>query len=473
MGTRLALGEWLPDQPGAVGTLQKASNVIPIASGYAPFPRLVDYSQAASEDLTAVFAGRRSNTSIFFAGGASKLFKLDPTDFSLDDVSKTGGYSSSYPWDFVQFGSSIIAANGTEKLQTWVLNSSSQFADLDTAAPVARYVTVVRDFVVCGNISGAENRVQWSDINDETNWTAGTSSQSDYQNLPDGGAIHGITGGEFGLILLDRSIVRMSYIGSPLFFQFDSISRNRGCLEPGSITQSGQTTFFLSDDGFYSCAGESLTPIGAEKVNRWFFQDASPSTLSTISASTDPVRNIVVWAYDSNDGGRSLLIYNWQLNRWSHGKTTARALSAAATTGETLESIDSISASIDTLDTSLDSPQWAGGKLIFAASVGAKIATFTGASSSALFETGDFGDANPSMVTLARPLVDGGSASVAAFSRNLLGTSVSFGSRTAADSDNRVPLRSLGKYHRLQVEPTGTWKAAVAVDVEMTGAGTR
>jgi len=473
MATRLTFGEWLPDQPGAVGTLQKASNVIPIASGYAPLPSLVDYSQDASEDLNAVFSGRRSTSSIFFAGGASKLFKLDPTDFSLDDVSKTGGYSSSYPWDFVQFGTSIIAANGTEKLQNWVLNSSSQFADLDAAAPVARYVTVVRDFVVCGNISGAENRVQWSDINDETNWTAGASSQSDYQNLPDGGGIQGITGGEFGLILLDRSIVRMSYIGSPLFFQFDTISRNRGCLEPGSIAQYGQMTFFLSDDGFYSCAGESLTPIGAEKVNRWFFNDANPSTLSTISAATDPLRNVVVWSYQNNEGGRSLLVYNWQLNRWSHGTTTAETLSSAATTGETLESLDSISGSLDSLGTSLDSPQWVGGSLLFAGSVGAKIATFTGASSTALFETGDFGDANPSMVTLARPLIDGGSASVAAFSRNLLGQTIGFGSRTAADSDNRVPLRSLGKYHRLQVEPSGTWTAAVAVDVEMTGAGVR
>ena len=30
---RIALGEWLPDQPSVVGTLQDAFNVVPIANG--------------------------------------------------------------------------------------------------------------------------------------------------------------------------------------------------------------------------------------------------------------------------------------------------------------------------------------------------------------------------------------------------------------------------------------------------------
>ncbi len=55
--------------------------------------------------------------------------------------------------------------------------------------------------------------------------------------IPDGGDITGITGGEFGIVFLEKAIVRMSYIGSPLFFQFDTISRNIGCIEGGSIAQ--------------------------------------------------------------------------------------------------------------------------------------------------------------------------------------------------------------------------------------------
>ena len=108
--------------------------------------------------------------------------------------------------------------------------------------------------------------MQWSDINDPTDWTAGAASQSDYQELPDGGDITGITGGEFGIVFLEKAIVRMSYIGSPLFFQFDTISRNVGCVEGGSIAQYGGVTYFLSDDGFYSCNGQQVVGIGSEKA---------------------------------------------------------------------------------------------------------------------------------------------------------------------------------------------------------------
>ncbi len=70
--------------------------------------------------------------------------------------------------------------------------------------------------------------------------------------------MQGVTGGEFGLVLLERSIVRMSYVGTPLIFQFDNIARNRGCFEPNSVIQWQGITYFLGDDGFYACDGQNL-----------------------------------------------------------------------------------------------------------------------------------------------------------------------------------------------------------------------
>jgi len=113
--------------------------------------------------------------------------------------------------------------------------------------------------------------VQWSDINDSTDWTAGAASQSDFQDIPDGGDIRGMTGGEFGLVLMEKSVVRMTYIGAPLFFQFDTLTRSLGCYEARSVVQYGAMTFFLSDDGFYVCDGQQVKPIGAERVDDWFF----------------------------------------------------------------------------------------------------------------------------------------------------------------------------------------------------------
>lgn len=473
MEQRLTFGEWLPDQPGIVGALQDAKNVIAQTVGYGPFPMEMDYSANASENLNSVFTGSFGVDSNIFAGGNTKLFKFNSGTLAMSDVSKVGGYTGSKPWRFTQFGKVVIAANGAEKLQAWTLGSSTVFADLAAAAPISSYVTVVRDFVVAAKIANYPNRVQWSDINDETDWTSGTASQSDYQDIPDGGDIIGITGGEFGLVLLDQAIVRMSYIGAPLFFQFDTISRSLGCYEAGSIAQYGPLTFFLSDDGFYMCDGQTIKPIGAEKVDRWFFDDLDPANVDKMSAAIDPVRKVVAWSYPNTRAGQTILVYNWQVQRWTYADTTADYIASMATSGVTLEGLDLYSASLDALDTSLDSRIWLGGKFVFSGLKGAKIVSFTGEPTTANIETGDFVAGQNSVVRLARPQVDNGSASVAAASRDRLDDAIAFGSSSAADSDNRVSLRSFGKYHRLRVIPSGNWTTIVGVDVDTVQAGRR
>lgn len=468
--TKITFGEWLPDQPGIAGALQAAYNVYPQQIGYGPIPSLTDYSNSASENLTRVFSGKISSTSTMFAGGATKLFKYDSTNRNLTNVSKTGGYTGGN-WSFTQFGDVVLAANNSQKIQSFTLNSSTAFADVAAAAPVCKYLTVVRDFVVAANISSNPNRVQWSDINDETDWTSGPTSQSDFQDIPDGGDIQGITGGEFGLVLLEKSVVRMTYIGSPLYFQFDTISREIGCYEPGSVTQYGNMTFFLSDDGFYMCDGQRVSPIGAEKVDRWFWNDLSPS-YTKFSAAIDPVKKVVIWCYQNTNAGYSLLVYNWQLNRWSYGATAASYISSAATSAVTLEGLDLFSASIDALGVSLDARQWLGGRLVFAGVRDAKIVTFEGQPMSAFIETGDLSSI-ASIITLARPQIDNGSATVAVASREMLDDDIIYSTAVAASNENRVSLRSSGKYHRVKVVPTGNWTTMAGVDVNIVGRGRR
>jgi hypothetical protein len=451
--------------------------------------------------------------------------------------------------------------------------------------------------VVAANLDSgtASNKVIWSDINDETDWTSGGASQSDFQIIADGGNITGITGGEFGLVLLERAIVRMTYIGSPFFFQFDTIARGLGCIEGNSVTKYGNTTYFLGDDGFYSCDGSTVTPIGTQKVDKWFFENANPSKFDQMSASVDPIRKVVVWNFINTFGGNSIMVYNWQVNKWSYADTDVDVVASSATAGLTLEAMNlygfgvreftgeisgttltitgitgtltagsfivgtryviasvgttdftligasantvgtvfictgvgsgtgevtgalsigqivtgtgvtpstkimglgtgtgglgtytvsesqtvasttiNSNGSIDTISSSLDSRLWAGGKLLFAGVRGDKIITFTGASAPAQIDTGLIGSQYSSVVTLARPLVDNGSADVAIASQVRLEQVVDFSAYTSADSENRVSLRSAGKYHKLSIIPTGSnWQNMIGIDLEIQQQGTR
>ena len=475
--TRVTFGEWMPDQSGISGSLTDAKNVVSQAIGYGPFPTPVSFSSAAAENLTSLYAAKApdSNT-YFFAAGLSKIYTVSGSG-TLTQVNTGLTTGNNDRVRFTQFGKSVIICNNSNKLKSWVLGTSTTFAEVSASAPIAKFITVVRDFVVCANTletTQQQYRVRWSAINDETDWVENVNTQSDYQDIPDGGQIMGIRGGEFGLVLLERSIHRMTYVGTPFIFQFDNISRNKGCMVSGSVAQYQGITFFLSDDGFYMCDGQQVVPIGAEKVDRFFLSDASEAEYNSMSAAIDPVRKLVIWNYKSVDATRKLMIYNFQTKKWTYGDANTDYLGEASSGASTLEELDSISGSIDALTTSLDSLLYIGGKYFLGGTYGTRVYSFTGANLTGSIATGDIDVGANSVVTLARPIVDNGSGSLSVASRTLLNQSVTYGTSTAADSENRVSLRSAGRYHRLKLVPTGAnWKTAVAVDVDITPQGVR
>ena len=474
---RLQFTDWLPDQPANAGSLNDAKNVYPLGIGYGAFPSAEDFSNAASEDISNIFVAKFGANVEVFAGGVTKLFKLDIATLNLNDVSKSGGYGGDGSWRFEQFGSVVLACNDNSKIQAWTIGVSSVFADVATAAPVAKDIAVVRDFVFAGNLAAGSNpdKVQWSDISDETDWTSGATSQSDFQIIADGGNVQAITGGEFGVVLLEKSVIRCSYVGSPLFWQFDTISSGLGCLEGNSVARYGNITFFLSDDGWYSTDGQTVTNIGLEKIDRWFFSRVDLTKLNTMSAAVDPVKNLVVWNYADVDGNRRILIYNWQLGKWSRAETLSDVVGTIATLGETLETLVSELGytDIDDMRASLDSRLFIGGKFLFAGATGNKIITFTGESITPQLITTDVEVGYNSVATLARPQIDNGTAQVAVASRRELDDNIEFSAFVPATTEGRCSLRSAGRYHRFNIQPTGSWTTAMAVDVELKLQGNR
>jgi hypothetical protein len=454
------------------------------------------YTAVSSWDVT------QFGSKMIVANGLDKLQSFDLSGgayfYGLDDARFTGSISgttltvSSMAFGSVVVGQTIsgtgvtggtkITAYGTGVGGTGTYTvSSSQTVSSTTItatgnAPPARFVTVVRDFVVAANVSGGESTVYWSDINNELNWVPSFSSQSDSQYLPDGGNITGLAGGEYGLVFLERAIYRMTYSGSPFFFQFDAISRTLGCISAGSITQFGGITYFLADDGFYLCDGQNVQPIGLEKVNRWFFDTAVLTDIAnTMSATIDPIKGLAVWCFPNKEGGSLLLIYNIQLKRWAYASTDATSISYILTPSATLEQVDNYDNNLDTLDIPLDSSVWAGGLLEFAGVRAEKIIVFDGTVMSATVSTGDI-DAGPSMVTMARPYVDGSTGSVAIATRQALSAPPQYTSYSAANSDGRCPLRSNGRFHRISVQTTAGdtgWDTIVGVDVEIQKSGAR
>src|SRR5262245_52144600 len=309
----LPFGEYKPDlmnlTPGSSAqTSQLVQNVVPRADGYGPFKAFAAYSQALPAACRGFFYARKSDgTIVVFAGTATRLYKLNNTDFSWDHVSKGAadysGLASTDHWQFAQFGNNVIAVQANTAPQVFDITSSSAFADLGGTPPQARYVSVVGRFVVLSGLLSFPYRIQWSGLNAITTWTSGVNS-SDFQDFPDGGIVRGVAGGEYGIIFQDSVMRRMTYVpGSAVVFNIERIAEDKGLIAPYSIIRAGDCIFWLAAQGFHGMYPTALPePVGKEKFDRTFFRDYDPANLQLIIGAPDPEGTRVYWAYKSQGG---------------------------------------------------------------------------------------------------------------------------------------------------------------------------
>ena len=84
-----------------------------------------------------------------------------------------------------------------------------------------------------------------------------------------------------------------------LYLDLSVISPNRGAVYGQTVCQDNRNVFFYSDDGFYQLSGDTISPIGVEKVNRFFDLDLNKAYTDRIKAAVDPFNQLAMWAYPS------------------------------------------------------------------------------------------------------------------------------------------------------------------------------
>ncbi len=360
-------GEYRPDVSDYEGKSTKnILNVVPQGDGYGPFQDFAPYSSALPGICRGAFYALKSDGTIAtFAATSTDLYLLDNTTFAWTLVSRSGGYTALNPtgqWQFVQFNNLVVAVQANANPQVFNLASSTVFADLAGSPPQAAYASVVGRFIVLSGLTGNPTRIQWSglnDINGANSWTSGINS-SDFQDLPDGGIVRGVAGGEFGTIFQDQAIRRMVYLpGSPLVFQIERVTQDEGLYAPYSIVRAGETIFYRSAKGFKRIdPGGMPTQIGQERIDRSFFNDLDKSNLQLFMGASDPRSTRVFWSYKSVNGNvdryDTLLGYDKTLDRFFKIAMSGEFFLGISQSGLTLEALDAISTNIDTMTTPWD-----------------------------------------------------------------------------------------------------------------------
>src|SRR5262249_3140903 len=144
-------------------------NVIPRGDGYGPFPGFSAYTSVLPSPCRGAFYALKSDgTVITFAGTATKLYKLNNTDFTWTDVSSGGSsysaLSATAQWQFAQTGDLVFATQANAVLQVFDLSSATTFSDALGSPPQAAYISVVGSFLVLSGLLSTPYRIQWSGL---------------------------------------------------------------------------------------------------------------------------------------------------------------------------------------------------------------------------------------------------------------------------------------------------------------------
>lgn len=499
--TRIA--PYAPDLPDYLaGGTDTALNVISkTPTSYGPMSSPAVYSNAINKRCQGAYFGLDAAGNVDgFAGDANDLYNLTAGSGSWTQISKSSGvYNlvSDGIWQFTRFANRIIATDFSDPIQSFTVGSSSTFTDLSASAPKARYVALVKSFLVVANtndpVSGNDpQRVWWSANGDPTNWpTPGTALAAQFQSswnglYGDGGWIQGLVGNlgnADAAVFMEHAIWRMVFNGGPDVFDFFPAEGVRGTPAPGSIAQNGAVVYYLGEDGFYVFDGAVSMPIGANKVDKTFYNDLNQSYFNRITSAIDPINRLYIISYPSKSSGDgtpdTFLMYNWITNNWSKAMVKCELMGRALSFGFTLDQLyTKLGYTIDGLPFTLDSRVWTGGSLL--------LATFDSTHRTNFF-TGNFLQATidsseiqpfPGQVARifnTRPIVDGGAPTVAIATRNRQVDLPIYNSPVAINSIGTAPQRAVGRYLRSEtVIPAGaTWSHFSGVELDAAPAGYR
>jgi len=350
----MVLGEWLPDQnPIALPGLSQADNVYPTLTGYRsfngrnPVPGVSAIPFRARGAMSGDTQGGTKFTIVGSAedGGAGRgvnilwstgqWIEIKPSGNELDGMDDTSSMNFAVYGDRIIMSGRGIATSSVDTGSNAPHAVSNRMAGLTNEASQGDVCASFKEFLILGNIhnDGTTNGpiigtqragLHWSAIGDPTSWpgigsAAAINAQSDFQVLDgDGGEITAIVpAGEWCAIFRERQVWRMDYVGGSNFFSFRKIDGNRGCNVPNAAIAVGGVVYFPSSEGFLSCNGSTLSPVGESKVDRYWREGTSSASKHLSTAVYNAETESIYWTMaQGGNTPTTVLAYRPNVGKW-------------------------------------------------------------------------------------------------------------------------------------------------------------
>jgi hypothetical protein len=470
---RLLFGPWLPDQPAHLNEgVMQADGAYPIANGYAP---IGGFSPAPNGFLPTPSRGagayRTGGVIYLFVASDAQIHRYQNSGYT----SLVSGLANGLGVKFTPYSTLMIATNGTDPIQKFVPATPTVMTNLGGSPPTARFMGLVRGFLVLGYASDSPLRVAWSDNGNPEEWTAGGGSDAGVFDMAGGGDITGVVGGEYGLIFQENRIVRMSFTGSDTVWQFDEIATDVGCVVPGSIATWGRLTFFLSNRGFMVCDGNTVEAIGNEKIDRTFASLSDRSYIENLTAVVDPRNSLYIVTVPSADPANRIFLYNYALQRWSSAPMSVQRVFSGLAQATSLEELSDMYPDLDAMTVSLDSAAFKGGYPLLLLFDGTNtLGSLSGTPIAATFTDAEreMFQGRQARIKSVRPITDAAAPTVSITGRNSLAETQATQSYGAIRRGGVMPVRESWNLSQVTIAiPPQTWTYAQGVDVDVAQGG--
>jgi hypothetical protein len=473
--------DYLPDQAdfGNPGS-SLIQNVVPRAPGsYSPMPSFLTAATTAlaGAPLGAFSASDSSGNAANYVGTTAKLYAL--TSASKPNFADRSGSVYTTPagnsWSFTEALGNVYASNGSNAIQKVQTATTSNFANHpDANAPKARYLAYIQPgFLLCGDINDPTVGIQpqgirWGALGNPDSFPL-IGSATAIANNSDWQAVTGPHGRFRGFapnlascnaaLFFDQAVFRMIFTGGTKIFDIQPVEKLRGTQAPGSIIQVGQIVYFLSPNGFFSFDGTQAVPIGEGRINTTFFKDADPNYLGNVQGAADPVSGLCFWCYagvgNVSGAPNRILIYNPVFNRFSLIVNPAgNSVFISRTLGTSLDGIDALGYTLDSLPYSLDSSVLAGSNLALAGFDSSnKFGYFSGPNMAFTVDTSE-AQLIPSRlakISAVRPIVEGDTCSAAIAGRSMLSAAPVTDAANAQNIYGLCPARNEARYQRVRL----------------------
>jgi len=420
--------EWAPDLGRYKTGATVAKGCFSYGGIYKPIQQLGENSDALPDDCYGAYSMRTSDgVTHTFAATRTKIYKLN--DQSWDDVTwSSGDYNTGQDgfWIFTNFGDLVIATNYNDDIQVMDVLLDSEFSQLSSTAPRARYIFIVNNFLVALDTIDSDGviptRVRWSPLGQPGgDWTPSINTQAGFNDLFGGGFVNvaGTGNQDFGTIIQDTALWRMEYIGGDQIFTFSIEVQERGTKLARSVKTNGTVTYFLDEDGFYSFNGRQAFPIGRNKVDKWFYSNFNSSYDYNLTTSIDPINRLYLISFPTVTSGDEtpdlILIYNEVDQRWTYLEQPVHILFEDLSKGYTLESLSAEYPNLETVPYSLDSRFWQGGRFLSGAITSdMKLGAFNGQVYQATIGTTEtrIDQSGKANVTSIQPIIESGTIEV-------------------------------------------------------------